>query len=194
MASLALICRKISVPERPTSQHKGQPRTSSAMKFPIKAHQTIVCFPNKAQLTFQKERTTSGRNAQHAGDVPLSTGYCSVCVAMAHYMDDCECTWNEMLPCNPIFENLRDVKNGHPVRNGNIFCNIRGNLFVWEDTKKVLLTTNLKRLMAYHTKDDQVYQVCTFLIQQITIALFTVFIYLLIKKLVLHKQLIDSTS
>ena len=79
---------------------------------------------------------------------------------MASFLDENDCTWNEMLPSNPMFDRLRE-KDGAPVINGNILCEIRGDLFVWNDAEKVLLTTNLKRLMAYHTKDNQVYQVCS---------------------------------
>lgn len=78
---------------------------------------------------------------------------------MASFLDENDCTWNEMLPSNPMFDRLRK-KDSALVINGNILCEIRGDLFVWNDAEKVLLTTNLKRLMAYHTKDDQVYQVC----------------------------------
>ena len=81
---------------------------------------------------------------------------------MADYEDDYECTWNEILPSNPMFERLRDC-NSPPVMNGNILCQVRGDLFVWSDAEKVLLTTNLKRLKAFIkeflTKDDQIYQV-----------------------------------
>ena len=80
---------------------------------------------------------------------------------MADYDDDYEYTWNELLPSNPMFERLRKV-NCPPVRNGNIICDIRGDLFVWDEAEKVLLTTNLKRLMAYHSKDDQIFQVHTY--------------------------------
>lgn len=79
---------------------------------------------------------------------------------MASFLDENDCTWNEMLPNNPMFDRLRE-KDSAPVINGNILCEIRGDLFVWNDAEKVLLTTNLKRLMAYHTRDDQIYQVCS---------------------------------
>lgn len=81
--------------------------------------------------------------------------------AMAYSLDENDCTWNEMLPSNPMFDKLRD-KGGLPTGNANILCEIRGDLFVWSDAEKVLLTTNLKRLMAYHSKADQVYQVCKY--------------------------------
>ena len=79
---------------------------------------------------------------------------------MASFLDENDCAWNEMLPNNPMFDRLRE-KDSAPVINGNILCEIRGDLFVWNDAEKVLLTTNLKRLMAYHTRDDQIYQVCS---------------------------------
>ena len=93
---------------------------------------------------------------------------------MASLLDENECTWNEMLPRNPMFDRLRE-KDVAPVINGNILCEIRGDLFVWNDAEKVLLTTNLKRLMAYHTKDDQIYQVCNMWCSQIIGAVLYVF-------------------
>ena len=78
---------------------------------------------------------------------------------MVSLLDENDCTWNEMLPTNPMFDRLRE-KDGAPVINGNILCEIRGDLFVWNDAEKVLLTTNLKRLMAYLAKVNHLYQVC----------------------------------
>lgn len=79
---------------------------------------------------------------------------------MAYSLEDVD-TWNEMLPHNAMFDRLSE-RPGPPVINGNILCEIRGDLFVWSDTEKVLLTTNLKRLMAYYcqSSDEQIYQVC----------------------------------
>ena len=77
---------------------------------------------------------------------------------MESFLDENDCTWNEKLPSNPIFDQLRE-KGGAPVINGNILCEIRGDLFVWNDAEKALLTTNLKRLKTFHQKHDQIHQV-----------------------------------
>ena len=59
-----------------------------------------------------------------------------------------EDSWTELLPENPIFEELR-MEGDVPLKGANVMCEIRGDLFVWSQTKATLLTTNLKRLVAY---------------------------------------------
>jgi len=58
-----------------------------------------------------------------------------------------EDSWTELLPENPIFEELR-IEGDVSVNGANVMCEIRGDLFVWSQTKSALLTTNLKRLVA----------------------------------------------
>ena len=62
--------------------------------------------------------------------------------------------WYECLQSNPLFEELRLAGRDAPKD----ICEIRGDLFAWNDKDKVLLTTNLKRLMA-DPDQKQVYQV-----------------------------------
>ena len=57
-----------------------------------------------------------------------------------------EDSWTELLPENPIFEELR-IEGDVSVNGANVMCEIRGDLFVWSQTKSALLT-NLKRLVA----------------------------------------------
>ena len=66
--------------------------------------------------------------------------------------------WQDLLAENPLFECLRQSSGKGGRR--NIMCEIRGDLFIWmsSDTTKCLLTTNLKRMVAFPT-EDPVYQV-----------------------------------
>lgn len=65
--------------------------------------------------------------------------------------------WTDLLPLNPLFERLRE--EGTDVnKNGNVMCEIRGDLFVWSSAKSAILTTNLKQLKA-HLSDEQEFQV-----------------------------------
>ena len=66
--------------------------------------------------------------------------------------------WTELLTTHPLFERLRDEKSEF-VTSGNIMCEIRGDLFVWSEGKRAMLTTNMKRLKA-HLSDYQAFQVC----------------------------------
>ena len=67
--------------------------------------------------------------------------------------------WTDVLHENPLFEVLREGGGAAPVENGNIMCEIRGDLFVWDQSQGVLLTTNLKRLKAHPTEPQSI-QVC----------------------------------
>lgn len=64
--------------------------------------------------------------------------------------DDYE--WYELLPDNPLFQELSLANRDLPKD----ICEIRGDVFAWNDRDKVLLTTNLKRLAG---KQEQKYQV-----------------------------------
>ena len=65
--------------------------------------------------------------------------------------------WTDVLSQNPLFEVLGE-EGVDPVNNGNLVCEIRGDLFVWCSAKSAVLTTNLKRLKADLT-DEQRFQV-----------------------------------
>ena len=65
--------------------------------------------------------------------------------------------WTGFLPRNPLFELLLE-EGVDEAYNGNLMCEIRGDLFVWNQSKSVLLTTNMKRLKA-HLSEDQSFQV-----------------------------------
>lgn len=67
-----------------------------------------------------------------------------------------DCSWTELLPENPLFERLRE-EGCEQLENADLVCEIRGDLFVWSQANTALLTTNLKRLMAY-PGEPQVYQ------------------------------------
>lgn len=68
-----------------------------------------------------------------------------------------DCHWTDMLPENPLFDRLRDNAGG-ALEGVSLVCAIRGDLFVWRETEKALLTTNLKRIKAY-PRERQVFQV-----------------------------------
>ena len=72
-------------------------------------------------------------------------------------LEDADCAWTELLPNNPLFERLRE-EGCEQLENVDLMCEIRGDLFVWSQAETALLTTNLKRLMAY-PEGPQVYQV-----------------------------------
>lgn len=65
--------------------------------------------------------------------------------------------WTDRLPQSPLFEQLRE-EGTDVVKNGNLVCEIRGDLFVWSAAKSAVLTTNLKRLKA-HPSEEQAFQV-----------------------------------
>lgn len=65
--------------------------------------------------------------------------------------------WTELLPASPLFEQLRRDGGCRRSDNASLMCECRGDLFVWFEERKALLTTNLKRLMAY--PDQQSFQV-----------------------------------
>ena len=62
--------------------------------------------------------------------------------------DEDVCSWTELLPSHPLFEELKESPC-KPLEDGNVLCEIRGDLFAWCQAKSAMLTTNLKRLMAY---------------------------------------------
>ena len=68
-----------------------------------------------------------------------------------------EADWTDALCHNPLFEVLRE-EGVEPVDNGNLVCEIRGDLFVWSSAKSAVLTTNLKRLKA-NPSEEQCFQV-----------------------------------
>ena len=57
-------------------------------------------------------------------------------------------SWMEMLPGSAIFDELRE-EGEEPLQGANVMCDIRGDLFVWSQSQPALLTTNLKRLVAF---------------------------------------------
>ena len=70
---------------------------------------------------------------------------------------DVACEWTDLLPLSPLFERLRE-QGTEVVKNGNLMCEIRGDLFVWSSAESAVLTTNLKRLKA-HPSAEQTFQV-----------------------------------
>ena len=75
---------------------------------------------------------------------------------MSDFSEDAS-DWTDLLPLNPLFERLRE-EGADVIKNGNVMCEIRGDLFVWSSAKSAILTTNLKRLKA-HPSDEQAFQV-----------------------------------
>ncbi len=69
--------------------------------------------------------------------------------------------WQELLRDHPLFHYLQ-YSPAEAERKKNVMCEIRGDLFVWSSRDSVLLTTNLKRMVAYPTKDP-IYQVRHFI-------------------------------
>ena len=65
--------------------------------------------------------------------------------------------WQELLACNPLFEELR-YSEGMAEGTRNLMCEITGDLFVWFSSIKAMLTTSLKRIAAKSDK-EQVFQV-----------------------------------
>jgi len=57
-------------------------------------------------------------------------------------------SWMELLPESAIFDELR-AEGEEPLEGANVMCEIRGDLFVWSQSQPALLTTNLKRLVAF---------------------------------------------
>lgn len=69
-----------------------------------------------------------------------------------------ELSWHQLLSFNnPIFKKLRASKNIEKDKM-NLMCEIRGDLFVWCNRRKAMLTTHLKRIVAKPT-NPQVFQV-----------------------------------
>ena len=77
------------------------------------------------------------------------------------FSEDVVPDWTELLPRSPLFECLRE-EGTDLVENGNLMCEIRGDLFVWSSAKSAVLTTNLKRLKA-HPDEEQIFQVGFFI-------------------------------
>ena len=71
--------------------------------------------------------------------------------------DDAVSEWTDLLHLSPLFERLRE-KGTEVVKNGNLMCEIRGDLFVWSSAESAVFTTNLKRLKA-HPSEEQMFQV-----------------------------------
>jgi len=65
--------------------------------------------------------------------------------------------WQDLLPTNPLFKTLQ-LACARKFGKRNLLCEIRGDLFVWSSDSTALLTTNLKRIVAFPAK-DLVYQV-----------------------------------
>ena len=65
--------------------------------------------------------------------------------------------WTDLVRLSPLFEQLRE-EGTEAVKNGNLMCEIRGDLFVWSSAESAVLTTNLKRLKA-HPSEEQTFQV-----------------------------------
>lgn len=77
---------------------------------------------------------------------------------MAYDLEEVDAAhWTELLPRNPLFEELRRDGGCRRPDNASLMCEIRGDLFVWCEERKALLTTNLKRLAAH--PDQQPFQV-----------------------------------
>ena len=83
----------------------------------------------------------------------------SVSSFFTEYSEDVPDDWTNLLHLNPLFESLRE-DGADVVKNANLMCEIRGDIFLWSPAKSAVLTTNLKRLKA-HLSEDQSFQVRT---------------------------------
>ncbi len=71
-------------------------------------------------------------------------------------------SWHDLLKSHPLFGYLKNSPTSTKEKRKNVMCEIRGDLFVWCSYGS-LLTTNLKRMVAYPSKES-VYQVSKYVI------------------------------